>query len=153
MVFEHVFFQVWSWHKLWLTQRRWAVKSFLTSWIDALSQRTSHLTAKTKDNVCCCCCVHRYTNIGTVPSSCQLTGSEETQQRPPEWRDLNSQPAVSNKASPPQGATASLPPWETLRSRGWVPHHPTERTTTELSQAVFRRGFSCQTIHKKIQNM
>jgi len=85
------------------------------------------------ENVCVCLCVHRYTNI-TVPSSCQLKGSEGTQRRPPEWRDLSSQPAALSTVSPPKGAITSPPLWETWRSRGWVRHRPTE----QQSQCLFR---------------
>lgn len=81
-------------------------------------------------------CVHGCTDIHIVPSSYQLTGSEGTQRRPPEWRDLSFQPAVSSKALPLQGATASLPLWETWRSQGWVPLRPTEQTITEFSQTA-----------------
>ncbi len=147
--FELVWFQVWNWRQLWLTQRRWAVKSCLTSWIDALSRRISQLTAhtKTEKNVRICLCVHRYTNTDIIPSSCLLTGSEGIQRRLPEWRDLSSQPVVSGKAWPLKGAIAFLLLWETWRSRGWVPPRPTERTTV-FSQVEYRIWFSCKYINK-----
>lgn len=81
-------------------------------------------------------CVHGCTNIHFLPSSYQLTGSEETQRRLPEWQGLSFQPAVSSKALPLRGATASLPLWETWRIQGWDPLRPTEHTITEFSETA-----------------